>query len=44
MTIGSGVGNVGWSWDDVLPYFRKSEDHYGGQSALHGAGGEWWVE
>jgi len=37
-------GNAGWGWDDVLPYFRKSEDHYGGANALHGAGGEWRVE
>jgi choline dehydrogenase len=38
------AGNVGWGWDDVLPYFRKSEDHHGGNSAMHGAGGEWRVE
>ncbi len=38
------AGNEGWGWDDVLPYFRKSEDYHGGQSALHGAGGEWRVE
>jgi choline dehydrogenase len=37
------MGNVGWGWDDVLPYFVKSEDHHGGASALHGAGGEWKV-
>jgi choline dehydrogenase len=37
------MGNVGWGWDDVLPYFLKSEDHYGGKSDLHGAGGEWKV-
>lgn len=33
------VGNPGWSWDEVLPYFKKSEDHVGGASAYHGAGG-----
>ena len=38
------AGNVGWGWDDVLPYFRKSEDYHGGNSAMHGAGGEWRVE
>ena len=38
------AGNVGWGWDDVLPYFRKSEDYHGGASAMHGAGGEWRVE
>ncbi|TCU37962.1 choline dehydrogenase [Rhizobium azibense] len=38
------AGNVGWGWDDVLPYFLKSEDNYRGKSATHGAGGEWRVE
>ena len=38
------MGNAGWGWDDVLPYFRKSEDHHGGSSSQHGAGGEWRVE
>ncbi len=37
------LGNVGWGWDDVLPYFIRSEDHHGGASALHGSGGEWKV-
>ena len=37
------LGNIGWGWDDVLPYFVKSEDHYGGSTAFHGAGGEWKV-
>ncbi len=37
------MGNAGWGWDDVLPYFLKSEDHHGGRSSLHGAGGEWKV-
>lgn len=37
------MGNVGWGWDDVLPYFLKSEDHHGGKTRLHGAGGEWKV-
>lgn len=34
------AGNTGWSWTDVLPYFKKSEDHVWGASAHHGAGGE----
>ena len=38
------MGNQGWGWDDVLPYFRRSEDHYAGASEHHGAGGEWRVE
>jgi len=37
------LGNVGWSWEDVLPYFLKSEDHYGGDTELHRKGGEWRV-
>jgi len=37
-------GNPGWSWNDVLPVFKRSEDHYGGGSDIHGAGGEWRVE
>jgi len=37
------MGNLGWGWDDVLPYFRKSEDHHDGDTELHGAGGEWKV-
>jgi choline dehydrogenase len=32
-------GCYGWGWDSVLPYFKKSEDHEDGPSALHGAGG-----
>jgi choline dehydrogenase len=37
-------GNPGWAWDDVLPYFRKSEDHWQGENEFHGAGGEWRIE
>ena len=33
-------GNVGWSWEDVLPYFMRSEDYDRGPSATHGSGGE----
>jgi choline dehydrogenase len=38
------LGNKGWSWDDVLPYFLRTEDYAHGASALHGAGGELRVE
>ena len=38
------LGNTGWGWDDVLPYFKRSEDHWKGQDEFHGAGGEWRVE
>ena len=37
------LGNLGWGWDDVLPYFLKSEDHHGGAGPMHGAGGGWKV-
>lgn len=37
-------GNPGWSWNEVLPLFKRSESHYAGDSAGHGAQGEWRVE
>ncbi len=33
-----------WSWEAVLPAFRKTEDYCGGQSEFHGSGGEWRVD
>src|SRR5262245_19997817 len=33
------LGNPGWRFSDVLPYFTKAEDHEGGASAYHGVGG-----
>lgn len=38
------LGNTGWGWDDVLPYFLKSEDHHAGDSEMHRSGGEWKVQ
>lgn len=32
-------GNPGWSFKDVLPYFRKLESHPLGDSEYHGGGG-----
>jgi choline dehydrogenase len=33
------AGCEGWGWDDLLPYFKHSEDNERGASELHGAGG-----
>ena len=32
-------GNRGWSFDDVLPYFKRSENREGGGDEFHGEGG-----
>lgn len=44
-------GDPGWSWQNVLPIFRRSEDHWRGADDFHGAraagdeaGHEWRVE
>jgi len=34
------LGNSGWSYDDVLPYFKKSEHREAGGDEFHGQGGE----
>lgn len=33
------MGNRGWSYGDVLPYFQRSEDRSSGADAYHRAGG-----
>jgi choline dehydrogenase len=33
------LGNAGWSFSDVLPYFRRAEDQERGEDELHGVGG-----
>ncbi len=33
------LGNAGWSFEDVLPYFRRAEDQERGEDSLHGVGG-----
>jgi choline dehydrogenase len=38
------LGLRGWSWDDVLPVFKRSEDYEHGADDFHGAGGELRVE
>ena len=37
-------GATGWGWDDVLPYFMRSEDNVARRSEFHGGGGELRVE
>ncbi|SLN73527.1 Alcohol dehydrogenase [acceptor] [Roseivivax jejudonensis] len=37
-------GLTGWGWDDVRPYFLRSEDYVDGASDHHGAGGPWRIE
>lgn len=38
------LGNAGWTWDEVLPYFKRAERHFGGASEHHGCDGELCVE
>ena len=33
------LGNEGWGYDDVLPFFRRAEDQENGEDAYHGVGG-----
>jgi choline dehydrogenase len=38
------LGLNGWGWDDVLPYFKRHEDHFLGASDAHAVGGELRIE
>jgi choline dehydrogenase len=38
------LGLAGWSYSDVLPAFKRLEDHFLGASEHHGAGGGWRIE
>jgi choline dehydrogenase len=38
------TGDEGWSWQNVLPIFKRSEDYWRGADEMHGNGGEWRVE
>jgi choline dehydrogenase len=33
------LGNAGWTWDEVLPYFMRAEDQERGADDFHGVGG-----
>ncbi|MES9969989.1 MAG: choline dehydrogenase [Candidatus Thiodiazotropha sp.] len=33
------LGATGWDWENVLPYFKKSEDQELGEDEFHGKGG-----
>ena len=37
------LGLAGWGWDDVLPYFKRHENHFLGESHTHSVGGEWHI-
>ena len=38
------LGLSGWGWNDVLPVFKRHEDHFLGDGEHHAVGGEWRVE
>ena len=38
------LGLAGWGSDDVLPFFRRHEDHFLGPSEAHAVGGELRIE
>jgi choline dehydrogenase len=38
------LGLTGWAADDVLPYFKKHENHFLGESAAHATTGELRIE
>ena len=39
MTYGDKLGNIGWGWSDVLPYFLKAENQEHGSSKFHNDSG-----
>ncbi|MFT6274978.1 MAG: choline dehydrogenase [Halioglobus sp.] len=38
------AGNKGWSYDELLPYFKRSEHKAEGANSYHGYGGPLWVQ
>lgn len=37
-------GAAGWSWEDVLPVFKRVQNQTRGESPMHGVGGPLWVQ
>lgn len=35
----SSLGNKGWSYEEILPYFKKSENYWNGENKYHGKSG-----
>jgi choline dehydrogenase len=38
------LGLAGWGWNDVLPFFKRHQDHFLGASEAHAVGGEWRID
>ena len=38
------LGLSGWGWDNVLPFFKRHENHFMGESSTHAIDGEWHIE
>ncbi|WP_068635251.1 GMC family oxidoreductase [Thauera butanivorans] len=38
------TGDAGWAWKEVMPLFKRVENHWTGGNDLHGGKGEWRVE
>ncbi|NKI17123.1 choline dehydrogenase [Spongiibacter sp. KMU-166] len=38
------LGNEGWSYDDLLPIFKRCEQYTGGANDFHGSDGKLWVD
>ncbi len=38
------MGNTGWDYESVLPYFKRTEHHADRRDEYHGADGEWQVQ
>ena len=38
------LGNQNWAWEDVLPFFRKSENYPAQENKFHAKNGEWYIQ